>query len=42
VTASDGALLLREPIESRFAIGSLLVLAGISIVNSRLARKPLT
>jgi len=35
-----GALLLREPIESRFAIGSLLVLAGISIVNSRLARKP--
>jgi drug/metabolite transporter (DMT)-like permease len=36
-----GALLLREPIESPFAIGSLLVLAGISIVNSRLARKPL-
>jgi drug/metabolite transporter (DMT)-like permease len=35
-----GALLLGEPIESRFAIGSLLVLAGISIVNSRLARKP--
>ena len=26
---------------SRFAIGSLLALAGISIVNSRLARKPL-
>jgi drug/metabolite transporter (DMT)-like permease len=36
-----GALLLREPIESRFAIGSLLVLAGISIVNSQLARKPI-
>jgi drug/metabolite transporter (DMT)-like permease len=35
-----GALLLREPIESRFAIGSLLVLAGISIVNSQLARNP--
>jgi drug/metabolite transporter (DMT)-like permease len=35
-----GALLLREPIESRFAIGSLLVLAGISNVNSQLARKP--
>jgi drug/metabolite transporter (DMT)-like permease len=34
-----GALLLREPIESRFALGSLLVLAGISIVNSRLTRK---
>jgi drug/metabolite transporter (DMT)-like permease len=27
-----GALLLREPIESRFALGSLLVLAGILIV----------
>jgi len=36
-----GALLLREPIESRFAIGSALVLAGISIVNSRMARQPL-
>jgi len=37
-----GALLLREPIESRFAVGSLLVLVGISIsiVNGRLARKP--
>jgi drug/metabolite transporter (DMT)-like permease len=32
-----GALLLRESIESRFAIGSLLVLAGISIVNRRVA-----
>lgn len=30
-----GALLLHEPIESRFAIGSLLVLAGILIVVSR-------
>jgi drug/metabolite transporter (DMT)-like permease len=35
-----GALLLREPIDSRFATGSLLVLAGISIVNGRSARKP--
>lgn len=35
-----GALLLRDPIESRFAIGSVLVLAGIAIVNSRLARMP--
>jgi drug/metabolite transporter (DMT)-like permease len=30
-----GALLLREPIESRFALGSLLVLAGILIVISQ-------
>jgi drug/metabolite transporter (DMT)-like permease len=35
-----GALLLRDPIESRFAIGSVLVLAGIGIVNRRLARMP--
>jgi drug/metabolite transporter (DMT)-like permease len=35
-----GALLLREPIESRFAIGSLLVLAGISIVNRRRDGRP--
>jgi drug/metabolite transporter (DMT)-like permease len=34
-----GALLLREPIESRFALGSVLVLAGILIVGSRQVRQ---
>jgi drug/metabolite transporter (DMT)-like permease len=33
-----GALLLREPIEPRFALGALLVLAGIAIVNGWLPR----
>ena len=33
-----GALLLREPIESRFALGSVLVLTGILIVGSRQVR----
>jgi drug/metabolite transporter (DMT)-like permease len=33
-----GALLLREPIESRFALGSVLVLTGIVIVGSRQVR----
>jgi drug/metabolite transporter (DMT)-like permease len=35
-----GALLLHEAIEARFALGALLVLGGILIVNVRLARKP--
>jgi drug/metabolite transporter (DMT)-like permease len=34
-----GALLLRDQIEPRFAVGSLLVLGGILIVNGRLLRK---
>ena len=34
-----GALLLRDPIETRFALGSVLVLAGISIVNHPMFRK---
>ncbi|MDP8984208.1 MAG: DMT family transporter [Pseudomonadota bacterium] len=35
-----GALLLGDPIEPRFALGSLLVLAGILVVNGRLLRSP--
>jgi drug/metabolite transporter (DMT)-like permease len=37
-----GAVLLREPVESRFALGSLLVLAGLFMVNGPPAsrRKP--
>jgi len=34
-----GALLLRDPIEARFALGSMLVLAGISIVNHPMFRR---
>jgi len=34
-----GALLLREAIEPRFALGSLLVLGGILVVNGQLLRK---
>jgi drug/metabolite transporter (DMT)-like permease len=34
-----GALLLREPVEPRFAMGSILVLGGILIVNRRLMRR---
>jgi drug/metabolite transporter (DMT)-like permease len=34
-----GAVLLRDPIEPRFALGSLLVLAGILVVNGRLLRR---
>jgi drug/metabolite transporter (DMT)-like permease len=34
-----GALLLHEAIELRFALGALLVLGGILIVNARLLRK---
>ncbi|MDP9013053.1 MAG: DMT family transporter [Pseudomonadota bacterium] len=35
-----GALLLRDPIEPRFALGSFLVLAGILVVNGQLLRSP--
>jgi drug/metabolite transporter (DMT)-like permease len=34
-----GALLLKEPVEPRFAFGSLLVLTGILVVNAQLLRK---
>jgi drug/metabolite transporter (DMT)-like permease len=34
-----GAVLLHEPVESRFALGSCLVLAGILVVNGRPARR---
>ena len=34
-----GSLLLREPIEMRFALGALLVLAGILVVNAKQLRK---
>ncbi len=34
-----GALLLREPVEPRFALGALLVLAGILVVNSQFLRQ---
>jgi drug/metabolite transporter (DMT)-like permease len=35
-----GALLLKDPIELRFALGAVLVLAGILVVNARQLRKP--
>lgn len=34
-----GALLLKEPIELRFALGAMLVLAGILVVNTQQLRK---
>jgi drug/metabolite transporter (DMT)-like permease len=34
-----GALLLKESIEVRFALGALLVLAGILVVNAQQLRK---
>ena len=34
-----GAVLLHEPIEPRFALGALLVLTGILVVNAQLLRK---
>jgi drug/metabolite transporter (DMT)-like permease len=34
-----GALLLKDPIELRFALGASLVLAGILVVNARQLRK---
>jgi drug/metabolite transporter (DMT)-like permease len=34
-----GALLLKDPVEPRFALGSLLVLTGILVVNAQLLRK---